>query len=254
MFGRLVTTGRRARQVALVPAGVAMFMAAPADSAGYVAEDPPSRAAAEALLAGAGGRAAWRDVRSIRLVAVNRSPDTPLPYLFEVALDLVEPRSMTRVTGQDMDRLRAFLGTSGWGIKEGADGPSTYTFSPERLRQEGVLWSGAFSRNLRRLAADDPGLIVRTGSEGRLELRDADGTLAAWFLLDSRGRALRFGFPGDDVGLELGEYADYGPRRIPSSGTTPEGVRFDTLVVRVSDAALVVPPAPPVDLSTEMPR
>lgn len=226
----------------------------PAGGDGYAAESADARAAAEAFLDAAGGRDAWRGVRSIRLLAVNRSPDVALPFVFEVALDLVEPRSMTRVSGQDMDRLRAYAGASGWGIKEGPTGPASYTFPEERLRQERVLWAGAFSRNLRRLAAGDPGLVVRAGTEGRLELADADGTLCAWFRLDAHGRATRFGFPGDDVGLELGGYADYGPRRIPSLGTTPEGVRFETLSVRVSDRPLDVPSAPPADLSTEMPR
>ena len=202
------------------------------------------------MLTLSGGREAWRSVRSIRVLAVNRMPDAALPYLFEVALDFREPRSLTRIFGQEMDRLRAYLGDTGWGIKEGTNGPTSYRFPEERLKQEHALWSGALSRNFWRLAVQDPDLVVRTGPDGRLEMLDADGSLAAWITLDAQGYPIRLGFAGDDAGIELGAYAAFGARNVPSSGTTPEGVHFDTISLRVSDRPLDVPATPPADLST----
>jgi hypothetical protein len=221
---------------------------------GYHAADGAAQVSAERFLALSGGRDAWKSVRSLRILAVNHVPSVPLPYLFEVSLDFQTPRSMTRLLNHDMNRLRGFLGSSGWGVKESPSGPQTYAFDADRLAQERVLWAGAFSRNLWRLASGDPALTIRTADDGRLEFTEKDGALTSWFRFDDAGYPVRFGFPGDDKGLELGPYASYGDRRIPLSGSTPEGVRFESIYLRASDKPLNVPETAPADMAAYNPK
>ncbi len=218
-------------------------------------EAPPElRETAERFLELSGGRDAWKDVRTVRVLAVNRTEGVPLPYLFEVSVDFRTPRTLTRLLNQDMDRLRGFLGDSGWGVKEAPEGYEAYSFPAERLPFERVLWEGAFSRNLWRVAIRDPELVLKEGAGGRLEFHNQGGGLTAWFEFDTAGYPIRFGFPGDDNGLELGPYASYGPRRIPVSGRTPDGVFFESLYLRVSSEPLQVPETPPSNLTSFNPR
>jgi hypothetical protein len=196
----------------------------------YQAE-PGDRARAERFLELSGGRSVWQEGRSIRLLAVNHVEGIPLPFLFEIWIDFAQPRSMNRILNQDMDRLRAYLGDSGWGMKE-----------------------GAFARNLWRLAIDDPSLELRTGANGRLEFHNIDGDMTAWFQFGESGHAERFGLPGDDIGLELYAYADFGSVRIPSGGRTPDGVRFESIYVRLNPRALDLPSAPPAAPDAFNPR
>lgn len=220
---------------------------------GYQAT-PEMRGRLERFLELSGGRDAWKDVQAVRVLAVNRTETVRLPYLFEVTINFTRPETMTRLLNEDMDRLRAYVGDSGWGVKESEDGYEHYDFGPERLPFERILWEGAFSRNVWRLAINDPELVVREGQGGRVEFHNRAGGLTAWFNFDDNDYPVRFGFPGDDTGLSLGPPQAYGPRLIPFSGETPDGVFFESLYLRASETPYEIPRTAPKDLSRYNPR
>jgi hypothetical protein len=216
-------------------------------AASYRAASDVARVRAEQMLEAAGGRAAWRDLRSIHVQSVAWSDNVARPYLFEFWIDFEQPRILVRVRNQDMNRLRGLMAERGWLVKEG-DPPSLTAFTPERLAAERAFWNGAFARNFQRLARGDPTLEVALGRNGRLEMRDQRAGVVAWMQLDAQGQVTRFGLGPDDDGTDFGPMTDFGPRRFPGSGRST-GIRFETLLVEASSAPPAVSFEPPADLT-----
>lgn len=212
----------------------------------YEADTPEARQMAEKLLDSFGGRAVWKDVKAVTVLAVNHFPGIDKPALFEVTTNLEKPGNMIRIINHDMNRLRVFAGDSGWSAKhEGMVSTST-PFSAERLAQERYIWDGAFARNLWRIASRDPGMRLHINDLGQLEILNDDGQLAAWLEIDDDGELTRFGFGNDrDGGVTLGAYAEYGDFRLPVAGETG-GVTFESIYFR--------PHYKPVDLPRSVPK
>jgi hypothetical protein len=105
----------------------------------------------------------------------------------------------------------------------------------ERLEQERSLWQGAFSRALYRIAIEDPSLRVVLSGADRLETHSVGGGLITWYKLGPDGFPVKFGI-GDvpeAEGTKLLNTAQFGPYRLPTSGVSSDGSRFDTVSVRI---------------------
>jgi hypothetical protein len=204
---------------------------------------------AERLLQAFGGRALWKDVKAVTLLAVNHFPNVEKPALFEVSTNLAEPGSIIRIINHDMNRLRVFAGDWGWSAKHDGTEPTNAAYSSERLQQERFIWDGAFARNLWRIATGDPTLRLRINDRGQLEMLNDDDRLAAWLEIDERGELTRFGFGNDrNTGVTLGAYAEYGKFRLPITGETG-GVTFESIYFEPHYAPIDLPRSVPADFS-----
>ena len=220
-------------------------------SQGYKYENKQAKDAAEKVLEMAGGRDAWKELKSIRLLAVNHFPGVELGTLFEVWVAFDKPGFMTRIMNHNFNRLRGFYGSGGWSIKENGE---VSEFNEEKLMENKIIWEGAFGRNIWRIASGDPTLFLKWGDDRKLLFTNVDGEQTAWFELNEEGRPYKFGFATIPDALELSEFATYGKWRIPQKGTTPEGVKFETLYIRGSYESLEVPRKAPNDLSIYNPN
>lgn len=240
----------------LVAVVVGFLIAAQSVSlAAYEAETPEARELAEYFLELGGGREAWKDVKAVRLLAVNHAPGVELGFLFEIWVNFEKPQMMNRLLNNNFDRLRAYLGDYGWGVKEGEGGYVYYDFEAARLPSERQLWEGDFYRNLWRIATEDETLLVKINDKGQLELHTKGHGLAAWFEFDDDRHLVRFGFPFDtEIGLRLDSLAMYGNRYIPQKGSTDDGVQFEILYLHAFNEALDIPTKAPDDLSEYNPE
>jgi hypothetical protein len=215
----------------------------------YESDSPEASQMAEKLLDSFGGRAVWKDVKAVTVLAVNHFPGIDKPALFEVTTNLERPGNMIRIINHDMNRLRVFAGDSGWSAKHEGMAPSITPFSAERLVQERFIWDGAFARNLWRIASRDPGMRLRINDRGQLEILNDDNQLAAWLEVDNDGELSRFGFGNDrDGGITLGAYAQYGDFRLPVAGETG-GVTFESIYFRPHYEPVDLPRSAPNDFS-----
>jgi hypothetical protein len=203
--------------------------------AGAYEADTASRAAAERMLEKAGGRANWRAVHGARILAVNYFAQFELPAWFEFEIDFRSPYVRTRIAGDQLNRLRLLNGDSGWSMKDEGGKLQRTPLEGERLEQERSLWQGAFSRALYRIAIEDPSLRVVLSGADRLETHSVGGGLITWYKLGPDGFPVKFGI-GDvpeAEGTKLLNTAQFGPYRLPTSGVSSDGSRFDTVSVRI---------------------
>jgi hypothetical protein len=197
--------------------------------------DTASRAAAERMLEIAGGRANWRGVHGIRILSINYFAQVDLPAWFEFEIDFRTPYVRTRIANEQMNRLRVYDGDRGWSLKEENGARQLNPFDADRVAQERILWEGAFSRALFRIASEDPTLRVKLTGADRLEISDVGGGLVTWYKLGNNGFPARFGI-GDSSeaeGTRLEKTFRFGPYLLPAVGVATDGGRFETIFARV---------------------
>lgn len=197
--------------------------------------DATSRAAAERMLEVAGGRANWRGVYGIRILSINYFAQVDLPAWFEFEIDFRSPYVRTRIANEQMNRLRVYDGDRGWSLKEENGTRQLSPYGADRVAQEKILWEGAFSRALYRIATEDPTLRVKLSGANRLEISNVGGGLVTWYKLGDNGFPAKFGI-GDSPeaeGTRFEKTFRFGPYLLPAIGVATDGGRFETIFARV---------------------
>jgi hypothetical protein len=160
------------------------------------AQNPDATALADKMLERLGGRANWAALRNtINGSQQNRANEPTVVYAV-ITMDFERPRFRIETTAQDLHLIRLVDGENSWRLR----GSGNIEDVPEALFASEMQWYRAhLYRTIHRLAARDPELSLRIGSDSRLEVF-ADDTRMLWFKLDAKGEPYAFGAWEDDIG------------------------------------------------------
>lgn len=182
---------------------------------------PTAEQRLEALLTAMGGRERWAGVKAMRVVATHWSAGRAAPNANVIWNDFAAPKVRIEAQGGGLDRVRAIADGAGWRRDEGKP---VEAMTAEAVKDDADWWEGNVYRTLHRLAARDPALSVRLGTDGILEVLRADGTRLNWYRLNRVGEPIQFGTGEIAAGTVFGPLAE-GPGgvRYPRWGARPDG-------------------------------
>jgi hypothetical protein len=196
---------------------------------------------AERMLEAIGGREAWARLRNTVNDSQQNRATEPTEVQAVITMDFERPRFRIETTGPGLHLIRVVDGERSWHLtRDGRIEP----LPPDVLERELRWYSSHLYRTIHRIAARDPDVLLRIGSEGRLEaLSRATGERLAWFQLDASGEPYAFGGADDGPGSLCGpwEFEETGIRH-PLWVSSPDG----TWRARILDLQLDVPLPPEV--------
>lgn len=209
---------------------------------------PPSAAAAETrarverFLSAMGGRAAWKEIKSVTVRAIHYDPALRHPYANAIFNDFTQPRVRFEASGPELNSQRAIDHDRGWRVRDGKSAMLT----PQQLADDRAWWEANIYRTLTRLANDDPDLRAVAVGERRLEIYRADGKRLNWFELGLGGEPIRFGTWDNEDGTVFGPLASAGAVRYPRWGANRTGTfRYEVTAFLPSGDQPVVSFDPP---------
>ncbi|MEL7448654.1 MAG: hypothetical protein AAFN78_05555 [Pseudomonadota bacterium] len=205
----------------------------------------PARASAEMMLEAMGGKAVWKEVRSVHNTAVNHHPQSRLPYVQEYWFDTREPHHYLTIKNFDFDRSRGYTRKGGCSLVEGDARP----FTDERLQNELQSWARSMYRKLYLLAADPENLELELGTGGRVEFT-YEGEFIGWMNIASDGTPERHGGSApSEMFTEFLPLIEFGPVSWPRGGKDNDGWDFEILSLQISQEE--IPPALKVPCTPE---
>lgn len=172
-------------------------------SASGASATSPADALADRMLEALGGRAAWARVKNtVNDSQQNRAGEPPVVRAV-ITMDFERERFRIDTTGPELALTRVVDGERHWRrSRAGVIEP----YSTELLADDRRFYAGHVYRTLQRIAARDPAIELRVGSDGRLEVHAKGGARIAWYLLDARGEPYRYGAHDDDAGTLFGPW------------------------------------------------
>lgn len=174
--------------LALATAPLAAFAQQAAEASAETAS-----AAAERMLAGVGGRAAWEQAHFYRIVAHHYPPLREAgSHINIIEMDMARPRMRFEARGPAIATLRIVDGDQGWRRVDGAFQPMT----AEQVASDRSWWDAHVYRMFYRIAVREPGLEARLGPDRRLELWK-DSRFVMWYRLGVDGAPYMFGTTTD---------------------------------------------------------
>jgi hypothetical protein len=181
-------------------------------------QTPTAAASVARLLEAMGGRAAWSDVRFVRVTAIHSPPLRAAgDYLNRISNDLTAGRVLFEARNGGFERSRAMLPKGGWRSDEGA----VRALTDAEWNEDRAWWSSNIYRTLHRLAANDPALTARLAEDGALEIVEAGALLNA-FRLGADGAPYMFR-AGNGAWTAFGPLASTGKLRYPKWGVSATG-------------------------------
>ncbi len=171
------------------------------------------------FLSAMGGRAAWKDLKSVTVRATHYDPALRHPYANVIFNDFTQPRIRFEAISPEMNRLRAIDHDKGWRMRDGELAGLTL----QQVADDRAWWEANIYRTLVRLANDDPGLVPVAVGERRLEIFRSDGKRLNWFELSVGGEPIRFGTWDSEEGSVFGPLASAGAVRYPRWGANRTG-------------------------------
>jgi len=157
---------------------------------------------ADKMLERLGGRANWAELKNtINGSQQNRANEPTVVYAV-ITMDFERPRFRIETTAQDLHLIRVINGKNSWRLR----GSGNIEDVPEPLLESELNWYHAhLYRTIHRVAARDPELSLKMGSENRLEVF-AKNKRILWFKLDAKGEPYAFGAWEDDQGSLSGPW------------------------------------------------
>ncbi|NND00037.1 MAG: hypothetical protein HKN85_07635 [Gammaproteobacteria bacterium] len=157
---------------------------------------------AEKMLDRIGGRSAWAGLKNtINGSQQNRTGEPTVVYAV-ITMDFEKPRFRIETTAQNLHLIRVIDGEGSWRLTRSGEIEDV----PESLFKEELDWYAShLYRTIHRIAARDPALSLKIGSDGRLEIFK-DKKRLKWFKLDAKGEPYAFGTGDNDVGSLSGPW------------------------------------------------
>ena len=198
--------------------------------------------ACERLLAAVGGRQLWATKRYVHTRAVNWHPDARLPYIQEAWIDLEQPAHRIQLNNFDMQRIRVYTPSLGWGVTESRQ----YDFDTQRLAAEHENWRRLIYRKLRLLATDNPNLLVTQNAGSILEFTH-DNEYLGWIEVNENGAPAAHGLDQDrQMSTAFGDLVKFDRVAWVRSGQQSGGWAFETLYFELLDEDFSLQTAHPV--------
>lgn len=198
------------------------------------------------LLEALGGRPAWAEARSIRVVLRGYYAREHRPWTETFWLDLEAPRGRFELRDGDVDRTIAWTPNGGWEERDGTVEPMPEARHAVEMaywrRQPFVLFHQLAQGKVDlRLAAGDDDSTLRA-----IDL--ATGETLARFAVNLAGEPTKWLARIGDHEIEhlLGPLEPYGQIRFPRWGGSVDGVwRFDHISIELGSAPFDAPLQPP---------
>lgn len=166
------------------------------------AQDSDAILLAERMLDRLGGRANWAELKNTINGSQQNRVDEPTVVYAVITMDFERPRFRIETTAQDLHLIRVIDGENSWRLR----GSGNIEDVPEQLFESDLNWYHAhLYRTIHRIAARDPELSLKMGSENRLEVF-SNGKRILWFKLDAKGEPYAFGAWEDDQGSLSGPW------------------------------------------------
>jgi hypothetical protein len=160
-------------------------------------------ALAERMLEALGGRATWASLTGTMNDSRQNRIDEPTVVRAVIHMDFTRPRFRIETTAPGLRLIRVVDGERHWRLSmAGRIEPL-----PDSTLASDLRWYAAHVyRTIHRVAAREPGITLRTGADGRLEVLE-NGVRIAWYALDAKGEPYAFGAHADDAGSLCGPWS-----------------------------------------------
>jgi hypothetical protein len=174
----------------------------------------------ESLLRTMGGREAWAKTTALRVDATHYEADLAEPYENRILMSFEEPRIRIEAGNETMNRKRAIVGKEGW---HSSEKNARRAMTPAQVESDLQWWEAHIYRTLHRLAAQDPALTPALATDGRLLIRQRDGTQLMWIRQNLAGEPVQFGVGELATGTIFGPLLPGDGSRIPRFSVSPDG-------------------------------